>query len=116
MNVKSAVVLLVAGGGPSWIVTTGGVTSPLTQLQAAGSRSTEPSGPTARTSSSCSPHGTSIVYGLAHGTNRPRSSEHWNVAPAAGSAEKVNVAVVAPVSGSGPVRMVVSGAASVEKV
>jgi hypothetical protein len=32
VNVNVAVVLVVAAAGPDWIVTTGGVTSPLAQL------------------------------------------------------------------------------------
>ena len=40
------------------------------------------------------------------------SSRHWNVAPAAGSAENLNVAVVESLRSGGPETIVVSGAAS----
>jgi hypothetical protein len=113
LNVAS--VLVVAMAGPEWIVTTGGVTSPLAQLQVSGVRSTAPIGPFARTSSSCSPNGTVTVYGFEHSVNAARSSEHSNRAPSPGSAANVNVTVVSPVSASGPLRIVVSGPASVVK-
>src|ERR687895_292200 len=113
VNVKVADLLVVAAGGPEWIVITGAVTSPTIQLQTSGSRSTAPRGPFARTSSSCSPSGTVIVYGFGHAWNGPRSSEHSNVAPSAGFAANLNVAVWLPVSSSGPLTIVVSGPASV---
>jgi hypothetical protein len=53
---------------------------------------------------------------LGQAVNGARSSEHSKVAPAAGSAAKVKVASVLPVSSSGPETMIVSGPASVEKV
>src|SRR5918999_1694223 len=56
------------------------------------------------------------VTGFGHGSNGARSSEHSNVAPSAGLAAKVNVASALPVSGSGPLTIVVSGPASVVKV
>src|SRR5688500_7901957 len=59
------------------------------------------------------------VTGLGQAVNGARSSEHWNVAPSTGAVEpsggdaaKVKVASLLPVSGSGPVRIVVSGPAS----
>jgi hypothetical protein len=55
VNVNVGVVSVVATAGPSWIVTTGGVMSPMSQLYAAGVGSTLPSAPRARTRSSCEP-------------------------------------------------------------
>src|SRR5918992_2622143 len=60
VKVNVAVVLVVATAGPVWIVITGGVTSPTIHSYTAGSRSTAPIGPFARTWSSCSPSGTVI--------------------------------------------------------
>src|SRR5918992_124961 len=113
VNVNVAVVSVVATAGPEWIVTTGGVTSPLAHSQTAGSRSTAPIGPFARTSSWCSPNGAFRVSGFGHASNGARSSEHSNVAPSAGLAAKVKCTSVSPVSGSGPLTIVVSGPASV---
>ena len=90
--------------------------SPVSNAYSAGVWSTAPSGPRARTWSSCTPCGMSvIVCGEVHGANGPRSSEHSKVA-SAWSAENVKVASVAPLSAAGPVRIVVSGGASVVKV
>src|SRR5687767_10761713 len=100
---KVALVSVVATCGPLVIVVTGGVMSPLVQEYSAGVRSTAPLGPFARTSSSCSPNGRLVnVTGELHAVNGARSSEHSKVAPALGSAAKLKVASLLPVSKVGP--------------
>ena len=79
------------------------------QENVAGERSTRDSVSMARTASVCPPTPRPVNdAGDVQAVNAPASSLHSNVTPGS-SDEKVNVADVATVVGSGPLSMIVSG-------
>ena len=110
-NENSRVVRI--GGGAHAMIVSGAVVSTV-NVARAGVASTRAPGPTARTASVCAPSASPVSRsGLAHAVNGAESSEHWNVAPAAGDA-KANSASARLSSASGTAVSCVSNGAAAD--
>ena len=105
MNSNVGVVSVVAISGPTVMVTSGGVVSPISQLYSAGDPSMLPAGPTAWTRKSCAPIGRFSAWNEvpwhAASVRRSESRAHLKVEPAM-LEENVNVTSVLSVTRSRP--------------